>query len=335
MNYNMATFTFILLLAVVAVIAIPDFQYDLEKAEEYFEAFIQEYGKEYANEDVKARKFEVFKESLKAYNKMNMEQSHAKFGIHEHSDLTREELQKIRGGFRRMEGGFRRMTDSNCTSHTRAPAVNPPEAYDWQLQGSVVTPVKQQMCGDCYAFSATGNIEGQYAKKYGKLVELSEQQIVDCDKTNAGCHGGDMIKAIMEIKRVGGQMSLKDYPYNGIQGKCSFNASDIQAKVIGCETYNLTSEDDLVKVLYNRGPLAVGVDSTDLQAYLGGILRSCSFKTGNHGVLLVGYGVEDNIKFWRFKNSWGGFGEKGYIRVERGKNLCGLMSDQITSAIVA
>ncbi|XP_026331308.1 cysteine protease XCP1-like [Hyposmocoma kahamanoa] len=181
------SFTFILLLAVLAVKAIPDFQYDLEKAEEYFEAFIQEYGKEYTNEDVKARKFEVFKESLKEYNKKNLEQLHAKFGIHEHSDLTPEELQKIRGGYRRMSGG-------NCTSRG-APEVNPPEAFDWQLQGSAVTPVKQQLCGDCYAFATTANIESQYAKKYGKMVDLSEQQIVDCDQKNGGCHGGTLENA--------------------------------------------------------------------------------------------------------------------------------------------
>ncbi|XP_026333243.1 zingipain-2-like [Hyposmocoma kahamanoa] len=324
----MVTFNFILLFAIVAVKAIPEFQYDLEKAEEYFQDFIEEYGKEYANGDVKARKFEVFKESLQMYNKMNMEQLNAKFGVHQHSDLTREELGKVRDGLLRMS------SYTNCTSRG-APAVNPPEAYDWQLQGSAVTSVKDQWCGDCYAFTVTGNIESQYAKKYGKLVNLSEQQIVDCDRTNHGCHGGDMVKAIEEIIRVGGQMSLNDYPYRGSEGDCLFNASKVQVKVTDCVTYDPKNEDDLVKMLYNQGPIAVAMDSTDLHPYRSGIMNKCRMTKCKHGVLLVGYGVEGNTKFWRFKNSWGtNFGEDGYFRVERGKDLCGILDCQLCSAIV-
>lgn len=75
----MAVF-FLLLFTVVAVVAIPELQYDLEKAEEYFQAFIEEYGKVYSNEVAKAIRFEIFKESLKRYNKKNLEQVNAEYG---------------------------------------------------------------------------------------------------------------------------------------------------------------------------------------------------------------------------------------------------------------
>lgn len=58
-------------------------------------------------------------------------------------------------------------------------------------------------------------MEGQHFRKKGKLVSLSEQQLVDCSKENYGCNGGHMDLAFKYIKKTGGIEGESDYPYVG------------------------------------------------------------------------------------------------------------------------
>ena len=81
------------------------------------------------------------------------------------------------------------------------------------FQGYVTEVKDQARCGSCWAFSATGSLEGQHFKKAGKLVSLSEQNLVDCDKVDHGCMGGIMDNAFEFIKKEMGIDTESSYPY--------------------------------------------------------------------------------------------------------------------------
>merc|ERR1712232_1479436 len=80
-----------------------------------------------------------------------------------------------------------------------------------------------------------------------------------------------------------------------------------------------------------QGPVSVAVQAnTVFQFYNKGIVKSdlCGANL-DHGVLAVGYGVEDGTKYWKVKNSWGSsWGDSGYLRIERGaggSGECGIL----------
>ena len=103
---------------------------------------------------------------------------------------------------------------------------------DWRKQGAVTTVIENQgQCGSCYAFAATGALEGQHFLKTGKLVRLSAQNIMDCSGSygNMGCEGGLVDASFQYIKDNKGIDTEASYPYEAQDGKCRFNRTNVAA----------------------------------------------------------------------------------------------------------
>lgn len=210
-----------------------------------------------------------------------------------------------------------------------------PSSIDWRPK--LVNPVKNQgQCGSCWTFSTVASLESAYAKLTENLESFSEQDLVDCVKNFQGCCNGcqgglmDYAFGYMEQSQSGRDDMESNYPYTAKDGTCEYSASKAfsGAKITGYTDVTSKDEDALLDAVANVGVISIAVNAAHhWQLYSGGILDVsylCNPDKLDHGVAVVGYGT-DGKDYWIVRNSWGpSWGEEGYIRLVRGKNMCGV-----------
>nr|XP_022908929.1 cathepsin L1-like [Onthophagus taurus] len=288
-------------------------------------------------EDENFRK-EVFFENRKKITKFNQDYSfgHSKFvlQINPTADLLTHEYNDVYNGYGRpakRNGGHK----DNPTTYIPSLNVLLPENFDWKDLGGVTSVKNQGKCGGCFAFSATGALEGHHFRKAGYLEELSPQNLIDCTReySNLGCSGGYVDESFNYIKDNPGIDVLSAYPYEGEEGSCRFDPNFIGANVTGYVEIPPGDERALATAVATQGPVSVAIDASQstFQFYSNGIYYDEECKNDadslNHAVLVVGYGSEpDGTKYWLVKNSYGTeWGLGGYIKMARDNdNHCGI-----------
>jgi cathepsin L len=289
-----------------------------------FTSFVKNHAKSYASDEFFPR-YAIFKANVNAIRKHNAGSHSYTMAVNEFADMTFAEFTAKMTGLQVRDNAVLRAANENGP-HLQVTDME--GSLDWRTKGAV-NPIKnQQQCGSCWAFSALGAVEGSTQIKTGKLINLSEQQLVDCStpQGNHGCNGGLMDSAFQYIISNKGVTTTAAYPYVAKDNQCK-TGQTAAATISSFKNVAANSETSLMAAI-NLGPVSVAIQASSqaFQFYSGGVLDDASCgKRLDHGVTLVGYGTENNVDFWIVRNSWGGsWGESGYIRMVRGKNQCGI-----------
>ncbi|XP_069563192.1 cathepsin L.1 [Brachyistius frenatus] len=322
------------LLAVAAFLAVASCaSISLEDLE--FHAWKLKFGRSYSSPSEEAQRREIWLSNRRLVLVHNMMADQGiksyRLGMTYFADMENEEYKHLIS--KGCLGSFNASLPRSGSAFLKLPKVTDlPTTVDWRDKGYVTDIKDQKECGSCWAFSTTGSLEGQHFRKTGKLVSLSEQQLVDCsgDYGNMGCNGGLMDNAFKYIKDNGGIDTEESYPYEAEDGTCRYNPANIGATCTGFVDVTNGDEDALKEAVATIGPVSVAIDAShsSFQLYESGVYNEpdCSSTELDHGVLAVGYGTDNRHDYWLIKNSWGlGWGDKGYIMMTRNKhNQCGI-----------
>ena len=227
----------------------------------------------------------------------------------------------------------------------------------------------QSACGSCWAFGAASAMSDRLCigSNQQNQKRVSTEDILSCcHDCGIGCNGGMLYPTWMYWKihgvSTGGVFDDKRWckPYefapcnHHSQGpyddctkhhyntpRCSNHCTNpdykipyTQDKMRAEKVYNLKgTEEDIMKELFERGPVeAAFTVYEDFLVYKSGVYQH---KTGpglgGHAVKLIGWGIEEGVKYWLLVNSWNqNWGENGTFKILRGVNHCGIEGNLVT-----
>jgi len=325
-----------LIVALLALTTIASTVIDLDAVEVQFKQWSIDNNKHYASDREYSLRLAVYAFNMQKVAELNLNSNGgAHFALNKFADLTADEFRAYLGFIPRNDS----VEDRQLVA-PRKTAFAAPDQFSWITSGKVTAVKDQAQCGSCWAFSATENIESVWMIAKGltpaDMKPLAPQQIVDCDKHDGGCNGGDTPTAYEYVISAGGMEPEADYPYRAVNEACKFNKADVYATISGYKYATKTKDENEMKdATATIAPLSICVDAQPWQFYSGGIMMraQCGLSL-DHCVQITGYDTSASTPYWVVRNSWGqNWGEKGFIRLQFGQNTCGL-AEEATTAVV-
>ena len=277
-------------LAIVMAVPLHDDQLQSE-----WSAFKLAHAKTFRSAADENARLEVFRSNLAYITTENAKNHSYTLGVTQFADMTVEEFEE------RFLGHYVTTRFDSASNRSNSSAVGLhqwtgeqlPAAVDWQA-ANATNPVQdenQNGCyGACYAFAAAGAIEGAYKIKTGKLIAVSEQQIVDCSAGfgNRGCGGGLMDYAYNYAMHTD-LCTQSSYPYHGPTEQCSGCKAVAVARGLIKGHKEVAHDENSLMAAVAKQPVSVGLDGAwaDTNAfrfYKSGVLSTdCGTKV-DHGV---------------------------------------------------
>jgi C1A family cysteine protease len=299
-----------LAIAAHAQSTVPTWAYDT------FDHWMQKFDVTYDSPAEKEYRVGIFYNNLQYIHQVNTAQADYTLGANQFADLTVDEFLESYTGF---NTAVEKIPGQPQVELLQAETL--PASVDWVTAGAVTGIKNQGQCGDCWAFSTVGSLEGLYFQSKGTLDSFSEQQLTDCSDAqgNMGCNGGLMDNAFKYVELYGIE-SETDYPFRGVDQKCQYDATKSVYKITGYT--DVTPKSNLALQTASASQVvSIAIDAENIMMYTSGVFsdKNCGTQL-DHGVTLVGYGTDatSSTPYWLVKNSWGTtWGEAGYIRFLR------------------
>jgi cathepsin L len=289
-----------------------------------FDEYVSEFGKAENGADRKA----IFEANMALIKQHNSDTEKSWFAtVNQFTDMTNDE-------FRAMTRGRKEIMFGGEEQPHKLTGRAIPDRKDWREEQGVTAVKDQGGCGSCWAFSAAETFESHLAiQTQTPIQKLSPQQIVSCSPNPEHCGGtggcqGSTQPLAFNYTVTAGLTTEASYPYRGQTGTCQQSKIKPVAKNGGYKQLTTNSYTELVDAVANVGPVAISIAASGFafQFYGGGVLSNCNDYVMDHAVQLVGYGTQGTKDYWLVRNSWGSWGEQGYIRMQRygeGNEPCG------------
>lgn len=270
-------------------------------------------NRKYSSFDEENQRKEIFEGNLQRIQDFRETNPQATFeiGINHLSDRYIEEILSSRNMFDSIQ--------SEESDHLK---LNIPIHLDWRHR-NVTTPVQDQGShSSAAAIVAVEVIESYNAINNHELIRGSIDQVAIC------CGNTTSVFDCILEKLHGGICAQN--VYNTSSGSCDHRSCQPFFTFTEVNRLESRKESAMLDWIQNA-PLFVTIDASreTFISYTGGIYNDdeCANSSVQHVVQLVGYGYQSGVPYWLLKNSWGeNWGENGYIRMERGKNMCGITS---------